>query len=304
MNQSPVKVLITGSNGLLGQKLVQYCLAHKIDFIASANSENIYSLCPSDRFTMLDITYSEEVDQVIQKYQPTHIINAAAMTNVDACEDDVKNCYAVNYKGVVNISNAIRNTSIHLIQISTDFIFDGQQKLYTENDSAHPLSEYGKSKWEAERFLIESNHRNITILRTSILYGTGESLNKSNIFNWAMTQLREGKSLNIVNDQFRTPTFVDDLVQACFKVIVKKANGTYNIAGGELHSMYDYILRVADYLGVRKELIQPISSNQLNQKAIRPRSSGLDITKARQEIGYVPTDFTESLVKIDPTIVI
>lgn len=302
MSMPSNKILITGSNGLLGQKLVNYCLDHNIDFLASANNDNVFSLCPDDRFITLDVTNPKQVKEVIENYRPTHIINTAAMTNVDACEIDVENCYAVNYQGVKNLLNAISESDTHLTQISTDFIFDGEKKLYNENDTIGPLSEYGKSKWKAESFLLGSSHKQITILRTSILYGTGESLKKSNIFNWAMTQLREGKELKIVNDQFRTPTFVDDLVQACFKVIDKGVNGIYNIAGGELHSMYDYILLLAEYVGADKKLVCPISSQELNQKAIRPRSSGLIITKAKQEIGYEPTDFVQTLFKIDPAI--
>ena len=294
------RILITGSNGLLGQKLVSHCLANNIEFLASANEENRFSLCPDNNFTPLDITQITQVRKVIAKYQPTHIINAAAMTNVDACEDNVDACNAVNIYGVKNLLDAIEESSIHLIQISTDFIFDGKKKLYYENDIAHPLSEYGKSKWEAEKLLFESKHKQITILRTSILYGTGESLKKSNIFNWAMDQLRAGKEINIVNDQFRTPTFVEDLVQGCFKVVDHQASGVYNIAGGDLRSMYEYILLLADYVGANKDLVRPITSTDLNQKAVRPRSSGLSIDKAKLEIAYDPTDFIASLFKIDP----
>lgn len=300
MSKQPNKILITGSNGLLGQKLVNHCLVHAIDFLASANEENRFSLCPDQHFTVLDITKPAQVKEVIEKYQPTHIINAAAMTNVDACEDNAEACNAVNKDGVRNILDAIENSTIHLTQISTDFVFDGEKKLYDENDATHPLSVYGETKWKAENLLLESKHKHITILRTSILYGTGESLKKSNIFNWAMDQLRAGKELNIVNDQFRTPTFVDDLVQGCFKVVNQQASGIYNIAGGDLRSMYEYILLLADYVGANKELVRPITSDDLNQKAIRPRSSGLSTDKAKKEIAYIPTDFIASLFKIDP----
>ncbi|HLV41354.1 MAG TPA: SDR family oxidoreductase [Brumimicrobium sp.] len=300
MNKQFHRILITGSNGLLGQKLVSYCMANDIDFLATANEENRFSLCSEEFFKTLDVTIPSQVNEVILKYKPTHILNAAALTNVDACEDHAEVCNAVNVTGVKNILQAIERTDIHLTQISTDFIFDGEKKLYDEVDVASPLSEYGKSKWEAEKLLTESNHKNVAILRTSILYGTGELLKKSNIFNWAMEQLRAGKELNIVNDQFRTPTFVDDLVQACFKVIEHQATGVYNISGGELRSMYEYILLVADYVGANKALVKPISSNQLNQKAARPRSSGLCIDKAKQRIAYSPTGFVESLFRIDP----
>lgn len=299
MSQSDKKILITGSNGLLGQKLVHYFQKHNIEFLATAKTENKLSFCEEKNFTVLDVENRVQMSEVIHTFNPTHIINTAAMTNVDACEDQGTKCFNVNAKGVANILEEIEGTNIHLIQISTDFIFDGKKKLYTEEDTPNPLSNYGKSKWSGEEVIFESGHYNFTILRTSIVYGIGERLNKGNIFSWAMNELRAGKDLNIVNDQFRTPTFVDDLVQACVKVIELNEFGVYNIAGGELMSMHDYIVLVANYLGVDSNKVKATSSEKLNQKAQRPLSSGLDIDKANSELGYVPTDFVKSLSRID-----
>ncbi|PWH85901.1 SDR family oxidoreductase [Brumimicrobium oceani] len=299
MNDKQLKVLITGSNGLLGQKLVQHFQRHEVEFLATANSKNKLSFCPAENFEILDVSNAVSVGEVITAYKPTHIINAAAMTNVDACEDYETECFAVNTIGVANILEEIQGTDIHFIQISTDFIFDGKKKLYSEEDTANPLSNYGKSKWEAEELIFESGYNKVSILRTSIVYGVGEALNKNNIFNWALAELRAEKQLNIVNDQFRTPTFVEDLVQACSKVIELGEFGVYNIAGGELMSMHDYIVLVAKYLGVDSSFVNAITSEKLNQKAERPISSGLNIDKAKDELSYVPTDFVESLSKID-----
>lgn len=299
MSEVGLKVLITGSNGLLGQKLVKYFQNNNIQFLATAKSENKLSFCQNENFDQLDITNVVQVGEVIEKFGPTHIINAAAMTNVDACEDFEEDCYNINTKGVANILGEIEGTEIHLIQISTDFIFDGKKHLYTEEDTANPLSNYGKSKWEAEELLFESGYPYFSILRTSILYGVGEALNKGNIFSWAMGELRQGNQLNIVDDQFRTPTYVEDLVQACAKVIELKEYGVYNVAGEGVLPMNEYIILVAKYLKVDPAMINAITSKKLNQKAQRPQSSGLDITKAKEELSYVPTDFIESLSKID-----
>lgn len=293
------KVLITGANGQLGQKLVLYCLEHNIDFIATAQSTNKFSKCPTDNFRHLDVSNFRQVAKVVSEYRPTHIINAAAMTNVDACETSIEQCYDINFKGVRNILAAIKYSDIHLIQISTDFIFDGEKKLYTETDTPNPLGEYGKSKWEGEKALLESGYEHFTILRTSLVYGVGERLKKSNIFLWAMGLLREGKSITIVDDQFRTPTYVNDLADACFLAIEKNATGVYNIAGAELHSMYEFIQLVADYVKVDRNKITAITTADLNQKAPRPQSSGLIIDKAKEGLNFKPTGFIESLSKID-----
>lgn len=300
MSQSKNRILITGSNGLLGQTLTKHFIENQIEFLATANSENKISYCPDNDFRTLNIQNKEQVKEVIQEFNPTHIINAAAMTNVDACKDEVERCFGVNATGVKNILEAIENTEIHLIQISTDFIFDGQKKSYSEEDTANPLSNYGKSKWDGEQIIFKSGFEKVTILRTSIVYGVGEKLNKGNIFNWSMQELRKGNQLKIVNDQFRTPTFVEDLVQACQKVIDSNSFGVYNIAGGELKSMFDYIILVAEYLKVDTDLVSAITSKNLNQKAKRPISSGLIIDKAKKGFDYNPTDFMVTLSKIDP----
>ena len=293
------KILITGSNGLLGQKLVQYFQNQKIEFLATASKANNLTFCPKENFEILDITNLMRIGELVQLFKPTHIINTAAMTNVDACEDHEADCFNVNSIGVANILEKIEGTDIHLIQISTDFIFDGKKKVYAEEDTPNPLSNYGKSKWGGEEVVFESGHDSFTILRTSIVYGIGEKLNKGNIFSWAINELRSGKELNIVNDQFRTPTFVNDLVQACAKVIELNEFGIYNIAGGELFSMHEYIVKVANYVGVDIEKVNATTSGKLNQKAERPISSGLDIDKAKSELNYIPTDFVISLSKID-----
>lgn len=294
-----LKILITGSNGQLGQKLVSHCIAHEISFLATANSENKFSLCPDENFTVMDVTNAQQVKEIVLSFSPTHIINSAAMTNVDACEEEVGKCYAINTDSVQYLLENAIQVKAHLIQISTDFIFDGEKRLYREEDPANPLGEYGKSKWEAEKLLRASKYPLITILRTSVLFGLGENLNKSNIFSWALEQLRAEKSINIVDDQYRTPTLVDDLANACFLVVNSGKTGVFNIAGEELASMYYFIRQVAQYLRVDEGLVQAISTKTLNQRAPRPQSSGLDIMKAKMELNYQPTSFIESLRKID-----
>lgn len=297
--KSSNKILITGANGQLGQKLILNCLEQNIDFLATANSEKRFLSCPDEVFEVMDITNVSQVKKVVKQYKPTHIINAAAMTNVDLCEEQKELCYAINRDGVKNLLEAAIEENAHLIQISTDFIFDGKKECYSEEDEPNPLGVYGKSKWEGEKVLNENGYPKISILRTSILYGQGENLKKPNLFVWAMNELRKGNTLNIVNDQFRTPTYVDDLARACLLVIDKNAYGVYNISGEKRASMYDFILDVADYLKVSHQQINPISSEELSQKAPRPLSSGLNIIKAKTILGYRPTKFIETLSRID-----
>lgn len=294
-----MKILITGSNGLLGQKIVNQLIKRKIDFLATSLSKNRNSNCPESQYHPLDISIEKDVTEILEKYKPTAIINTAAMTNVDACEVDEVNCRKINVEGTRNLFNKCKEEDIHFVHLSTDFVFDGEKGPYSENDKRNPLSIYAKSKVDSEDILINSNYRNWAIVRTIIVFGTAENLSRSNIVLWAMEALRKGDELTIVNDQFRAPTWADDLAWACIETCVKNKKGIYHISGPEIFSIYKLVCRIADYLGVDSSGVRAISSDSLNQKAKRPPKTGFDLSKARKELGYKPMNLEESLKNLE-----
>lgn len=290
-----MRILITGSNGLLGQKIVRYCNDNKINFLATSTGVNRNSECRSDHYHPLDITNKEEVESVLLVYKPTHIINTAALTNVDKCEENVELCNEINVEGVRNLLEYARNNNCHLQQISTDFIFDGEKGDYSEDDEPNPLSEYGKSKLNAELLIINSGYDYYSIVRTSVVYGTGENLSKSNIVLWAIEELKNEKSLKIVDDQFRAPTYAMDLAIGCMKILELKKTGVFNLAGPKVLSMFDFVSQIAEYLNVPAELVSSIKTPDLNQRAPRPKNSGLNLGKAKKVLDYQPSDFNSTL---------
>ena len=290
-----MRILITGSNGLLGQKLVDYCQKNNIEFLATSFGPNRNSKCRGENYRPLDITNSAEVNDVLNYYQPTHIINTAALTNVDKCEDDTRKCRQINVKGLENLLCYAQQHKCHIQQISTDFIFDGEKGDYSEDDKPNPLSEYGRSKWEAEQKLFNSEYSNFSIIRTSVVYGAGENLSKSNIVLWAIEELKKGNILKIVNDQYRAPTFAQDLAVGCMQIIEKKKTGVFNLTGPTVFSMFDFVVEIAECLGQSKNLVKPISTDMLNQKAPRPKKSGLDLTKSKKELNYAPSNIKSTL---------
>lgn len=294
------KVLITGSNGLLGQHLVKHYLNSKGEFLATSNGPNRLSFL-DDNYQELDITSAGDVKKTLYNFQPDVVINTAAATNVDGCEDHPKKCDEINHVGIMNLIKAFKELEInpHLLQISTDFIFDGEKKEYSEDDIPNPISEYGKSKFKGEQSILNSGYENYTIIRTSLVYGVGEALNKGNIFLWAMSKLRDHQELTIVDDQFRSPTYVNDLSQACVIVANTGEKGVINIAGAQVLSMYEYVRKVAKYVNVDPKLVKPITSDMLDQKAKRPKKSGLIIEKAQLLLNYIPTKFEDSLYEMD-----
>lgn len=290
-----MRILITGSNGLLGQKLVHYCIEKKIEFLATSFGPNRNPNCSDQKYKTLDITSAKNVNVVLTTFKPTHIINTAALTNVDKCEDDINRCKEINVEGVTNLLNYAQSHSCHLQQISTDFIFDGEDGNYSEEDKPNPLSEYGRSKLLAEQSILNSGYNNFSIVRTSVVYGNGENLSKSNIVLWAINELKKSHSLKIVKDQFRAPTYAEDLATGCMKIIELDKKGIFNLTGPKVQSMFEFVVRIAEYLKVSTDLITPISTEVLNQKAPRPKNSGLDLSKSIKELNYSPTDINSAL---------
>lgn len=290
-----MKILITGSNGLLGQKLVKQLLNNNISFLASSKGDNRNPQCPNTHYVQVDITNSSQVSNIFQEYLPTAVIHTAAITNVDYCESNISECEEVNVAATNILFHAAQSINAQLIALSSDFVFDGLQGNYKETDAPNPLSVYAKSKVAAEQLLQVSNYKNWAIVRTIIVFGEGNNLSRSNIVFWAKEALASGKELNIIDDQFRAPTWADDLAWACIRIAMMGKKGIFHISGPETFSIYDLVLRVAKSCGLETESINKTTSESLNQAAKRPPKTGFDLTKARKEIGYNPMSFEESL---------
>ena len=196
------------------------------------------------------------------------------------------------------LSVACQQIDAHLIHISTDFIFDGEDGPYKEEDKPNPLSYYGLSKLKSENIVKESDC-NWTILRTIIVFGVGENLSKSNIVLWAMGALEKDEPLNIIDDQFRAPTLAEDLADACILAATKKAYGIFNASGKDIMSIYEIVERIAKHYRNTTKNLNKISTATLNQKAGRPPKTGFILDKAINELGYNPHSFEECLTIID-----
>ena len=290
------KILVTGSNGLLGQKLVHLILDHSNHILlATSKGENRLNSRSDFDYRSLDITDRNGVDSIVSEFEPDVLINSAAMTNVDACESNKENCIALNVEGVKNLVAACENHNTHLIHVSTDFVFDGKAGPYSENDQPNPLSFYGQSKYDSELIVSNSSLSKWSIARTIIIYGIVENMSKSNIVLWAKSALESGSELKIVDDQFRSPTYADDLAKGCLLIAEKEKNGIYHLSGKESMSILELVYRVADFYGLDKSTISPVKSESLNQAAKRPPVTGFVLDKANKELGYYPLSFNEGL---------
>ena len=288
------KILVTGSNGLLGQKIIEILSGiESVGVIAtSLNVDKIIDV-KDYNFELLDLTNHVETAYIIQTHNPDIIINTAAMTQVDMCEEQKAKCWKINVEALKNLVKCSNDVKAHIIHLSSDFVFDGTGGPYTENDIPNPLSYYGISKWEGEKIIKERADK-WTIVRTILVYGVNRTT-RSNIVLWVKNSLEAGKPIRVVNDQFRAPTLVDDLANACIEMAVREKEGIFHISGPEMMSIVDIAYKVAGYYKLDTSLITPISSAELNEIARRPRSTGFVLDKAKMEINYLPHSLEEGL---------
>jgi dTDP-4-dehydrorhamnose reductase len=289
-----MKILVTGSNGLLGQKLTTVLDQDPtVQLIATAREKPIPPLLRGN-FSMLDISDREAVNSIIARTRPDVIINTAAMTQVDQCEQDQEACWTANVTGVENLLEACHYNQVHLVHVSTDFIFDGTQELLDERAIPNPVNFYGKSKLAAEQ-RIQERAVPACILRTVLVYGVTPDMSRSNIVLWVKKNLEQGKTIQVVNDQWRTPTLAEDLATGCLLAAKKRATGIYNISGKDYMSVYEIAVRTAAYFRLDASLIQETDSTKFSQPAARPMRTGFVVEKARKELGYEPHSFEDGL---------
>jgi len=291
-------VLVTGSNGLLGQKILENLRKNDYTIIATSKGENRVKQDNYYTYESLDITQEEEVNRILNLYSPDVVFNTAAMTNVDLCENERAICDKLNVDAVGLLANSCLKIDAHLIHISTDFVFDGKDGPYSENDIPNPLSYYGKSKYKSEK-LLNTHLCKSSILRTIVLFGIAENLTKNNIVLWAKDQLENSNKINIIDDEFRAPTLAEDLAEACVLVAQKKAFGVFHICGKDLMSIYEMVVAIANFYNFDVNLINRISAAKLNQKAKRPLKTGFILDKAINKLGYNPHSFKECLIIIE-----
>ena len=288
-----MRLLITGSNGLLGQKIVKQCLAKGIDFLATSKGDNRNQDCPNVKFLSLDISNPLEVKKVFDFYYPTHVIHTAAITNVDYCEDHQDECQSVNVDATRYLVQASNTYKTHFQLLSTDFVFDGKkQEPYNEEDSTNPLNVYGASKLAGEKH-VEAILPSHFIIRTSWLY----SVYGKNFVKTIISKIKEKKKLQIVTTQVGTPTSCIDLSEFIYFLIKSKTLkfGLYNFSALGQASWYEFAKQIQTHFKNTQSEIIPI--NSFPSKAIRPKYSVLNNNKAKKIVTVIP-DWKESVDKV------
>ncbi len=292
------KILITGANGLLGQKLV-HLLAQdtyqNILVLATGKGENRLTKTKNFEYISMNITNENNIKSVVEAFQPHVIIHTAAMTQVDDCETQKELCWELNVKATEYLANICAKNNIFLVHLSTDFIFDGTEGPLSEEAIPNPISFYGESKLAAENIIQKTKNLRYAIARTVLVYGITKAMSRTNIILWVKKSLEDQKTIQVVDDQWRTPTLAEDLAMGCFLLADKEKEGIFNISGFEMLTPYQMAIITADYFQLDKKFIVKSDSTKFTQPAKRPPKTGFLIDKAKKELGFEPHSFLEGI---------
>ena len=271
------KILITGSGGQLGIRLVSLL----------KNKYKIIGLTKND----LDITSKDSVKNIIQRHNPDTIINCAAMTDVDGCEENPE--IAENINGL-SIKNILKNFKGHFIHISTDYVFDGENGPYREEDKKNPINIYGKTKMLGEKIVIKYSN-NWTILRSNVLFDLGS---KASFVSWVVNSLSNDKDIYVVNDQINNPISINDFTIVIEKIISNNIKGLFHVGSDTFCSRYEFAKIISKIFKLNNKKIHSVSTEYLDQKAKRPLKSGLKTDKLFETIDLDIISLEESIKKL------
>ncbi len=290
-----MNILIIGANGFTGRRILDDFVAREIYNVTGSSLHDDILPGKDYRFIRTDIRNEAEVQALFKEVCPDVVINTSALSVPDFCETHHDEARATNVMAVEHLAHACERNGSRFIHLSTDFVFDGRsERLYTEEDLPNPVNYYGVTKYEGEQRVMEFCS-NYAIVRVVVVYGKALPGQHGNIVQLVANRLRNGETIRVVSDQWRTPTFVGDISKGVEQLIHHPHNGIFHMCGSDCVSIADIAYRVADILGLDRSLIQPVTTEEMQEATPRPRFSGLDISKAKREIGYRPCSLDEGI---------
>lgn len=292
-----MKVLVTGANGFLGYYLVEQLLAKNIPVTATGKGECRLPFTHDKNFQYLEMDFTDpfSVHDVFENIKPDVVVHSGAMSKPDECESNQILAYLVNVEGTVQLLINAADSKSFFVFISTDFVFDGERGMYNEDDIPNPVNYYGRTKLEAEE-AVKDYEFEWAIVRTVLVYGKNHS-GHNNILKIVKEKLEKGEEYSVVDDQLRTPTYVEDLAKGIVSIIEKKATRIFHLSGKDILTPYQMAIKAAEYLQLDSSVIKRVTADSFSQPAKRPLKTGFIIDKARKQLNYDPLSFEEGLKK-------
>ena len=286
-----MKILVTGAHGLLGRHLL--APRADVELVGCGRSHEPVGQVP---YRPVRLDDPGAVAAVLDEVRPDWVIHTAAITDVDRCETERDEARRVNLGLVETLVACCEAVDVGLVQLSTDYVFGGDDGPYDEADEPRPLSYYGQLKLESERLILDSKIRG-TVLRTLWLYGYLPQT-RPNLVTWPLAAMHRGESLRIVDDQWGNPTFVIDLADALVELCRRDAEGIYHMGGADFMTRHDMVMRLAAFFDLDASGVQPIATTQAGQSAPRPRRSGLRSHRLAAALGRGPCSLHEGLTRM------
>lgn len=274
------KILIIGGSGLVGRVLINR-IKDFAEVYATYNTTTIN--LEGAKFYQLDVIDKNGVNELIQEIRPDVVIDAAYKRNTIYCEDNPDEAYKANVDGVRNVVNACKIINSKMVFFSSDQVFGGTKRMYLEEDKLCPLNVYGKQKVIAEK-IVKDNLDDWLIIRASHIYAW--SPRSDNFISWVINELNSGGEVKIGYDQFVTPIHVENFVDMLIKLLEIGRTGIYHVGDGECLSKYEFVKMIKETFNFDESMIIPVSSEELNQTAVRPKNNCLDLRKIKNEFDF------------------
>lgn len=277
-----MRILVTGASGLLGNQLVKLMRKEGHEVFAAYHTHPVADGHP----IRLDLTDQKAIVETLNSCSPDVTIHAAALTDVDFCEEHPDIAMRVNCHAAGSLADACKANGAFLMYVSTDYVFDGKRGLYSESDEPHPVNIYGDTKLRGER---EVSRRcdSFAIVRTSVVYGSGR-MHRPNFALWILRGLSSGRKVNALCDQFTSPTLNSQLARMILEMADRRLKGVFHLAGATRLSRYEFAVRLAKRLQLDENLVIPVKTSSISWKAERPPDSSLNVDRAFQILDNKP----------------
>ena len=274
-------ITIVGAGSTTGSALIPMLLEETDETLQLLSSRELAYNDVRIQTHVVNIRDRNLLKQTVMAAMPHTVINLAAMTNVDKCESDRQTAWDMNVTLVENLARLTRTIDAKLVQISTDYVFDGTKGPYSETSVPNPISYYGKSKLAGENVCMAGN-TNAVIVRTNIIYGPPRE--RPDFVRWVLDALESRTPIRVVDDQIGNPTYVDDLAEVIMRLALSKRTGMYHVGGADFVSRYDFAMRIAEFFKHDPSIIARVTTAELAQPARRPLKLGLISLKAETEL--------------------
>ena len=275
-----MKFLVTGSAGLVGRQVVKDLSETHEVFSCYTKSEPEFGIP-----VKMDLLNHERISNVLSEKNPDIVIHLGAMTAVDLCETQQDNALKINSQATEILAKECSKINSFMVYVSTDYVFNGNSGLYKENAVTNPLGFYGKSKLLGEKS-IQNFSSNWCIARTSTPFGLHPT--KKSFPIWVIENLQKQKQIDVLTDQFTSPTYVPSLSRMLIEISERHLTGIIHVAGASKISRYEMASLVSDKLDLDEKLLREISINDIKWEAQRPKDSSLNVSKAISILNQKP----------------